>query len=146
MEKNAHTHGVDPITVAVNGQVLAHIFPNKLHAPEGVRFLNDESEQFQVGLMERPAGHLVLAHTHPPCKRHLNGNAEFVLVQRGHVRITFYDEEWNQIAVHELKDGDSTLILRGGHQLEMLEETRMFEVKQGPYMGNDYPKIFRDDA
>lgn len=137
---------MNPITVSSNGQVLAHIFPGELCAPEGVCFLNDESEPLQVGLMERPMGHQVHAHMHPPCERHLNSNAEFLLVQQGHVRIIFYDDKWNKVAVHELRDGDSALILGGGHQLEMLQETRMFEIKQGPYMGDKYPKIFRDNS
>ena len=35
-----------------------------------------------------------------------------------------------------LRTGDIILLASGGHGFTMLEETEMFEVKQGPYAGD----------
>jgi hypothetical protein len=35
-----------------------------------------------------------------------------------------------------LEGGDVILLVNGGHGFEVLEEVEMFEVKQGPYVGD----------
>ena len=95
--------------------------------------------------MEHPAGHHVRAHMHPAMERDIPTTSEFFFIQKGRARVTIYDNEWNEVALQELVDGDSMLILGGGHEVEMLEETRMFEIKQGPYPGDEKAKIFRPD-
>jgi hypothetical protein len=40
------------------------------------------------------------------------------------------------------KTRDSVVLLTEGHQIEYLEDTRMFEVKQGPYPGFKNAKIY----
>ena len=39
------------------------------------------------------------------------------------------------LATRTLKTGDVILLVSGGHDFEMLEDTDMVEVKQGPYSG-----------
>ena len=41
-----------------------------------------------------------------------------------------------------LKSGDVILLVSGGHDFEMLEDTEMIEVKQGPYAGEDDKECF----
>jgi len=43
-----------------------------------------------------------------------------------------------------LKTGDVILLCGGGHSLEMLEETSMIEVKQGPFAGDDDKTRFEE--
>ena len=47
----------------------------------------------------------------------------------------FYDEDKNYIESTILEAGDVILLAYGGHGFEMLEESEMIEVKQGPYVG-----------
>jgi len=137
---------MDPVKIKANGQVMAYVFPRTLGAPEGIRFLNDAADPLQVGLMERPAGHYVQPHMHPPCERKTHMTPEFFFVQSGRIRVTIYDKKWKEIARHELQSGDSMLILDGGHEVEILEATRMFEVKLGPYLGDENAKVFRTNV
>ena len=46
-------------------------------------------------------------------------------------------DEQNYIESHFLETGDVILLSEGGHGFEILEETEMIEVKQGPYAGEN---------
>ena len=56
-------------------------------------------------------------------------------VRRGKVRVNLYNSQLKLVAVPVLVEGDLILLCGGGHSFEMLEETTMVEVKQGPYAG-----------
>ena len=58
---------------------------------------------------------------------------EVLYVEKGKVRINFYDERWKEIDSKILNQGDMILLIKGGHGFEMLEETVMVEIKEGPY-------------
>ena len=49
----------------------------------------------------------------------------------------FYDDEQNYLESRILQSGDVILLTQGGHGFEVLEEIEMFEVKQGPYTGDN---------
>jgi len=49
------------------------------------------------------------------------------------------------IGSRELESGDLILLCGGGHSFEMLEETTMIEVKQGPYAGDQDKTRFEED-
>ena len=55
----------------------------------------------------------------------------------------FYDEQQNYLESHVLEGGDVILLASGGHGFEILEETEMIEVKQGPYAGYRDKTVFR---
>ena len=63
--------------------------------------------------------------------------AEFLSIEDGKVAVTIYDEEWEIVGEQTVEKGQCIVFLRGGHALRMLEPTRILEVKQGPYLGND---------
>jgi len=50
--------------------------------------------------------------------------------------VDFYTDKQIYIESRELNTGDVILLMTGGHGFEMLEETEMIEVKQGPYAGD----------
>ncbi len=110
---------------------------------EGPRFVTEQTDHFQVGILERPKDYEVPAHQHPPLKRSMDTTSEFLYVEKGKVAVTVFDEEWNELGKETLKTGDFLIFFRGGHQLTMLEETRLIEVKQGPYPGESKAKVFK---
>jgi hypothetical protein len=63
-----------------------------------------------------------------------------LFIKKGKVRIDFYDNAQNYIDTRTLETGDIILLASGGHGFEMLEQTEMIEVKQGPYAGEDEDK------
>ena len=65
------------------------------------------------------------------------------LAPKGKLRIDFYTEKQNYIESHLLATGDVILLSEGGHGFEILEETEMIEVKQGPYAGEKDKYLFK---
>jgi len=111
---------------------------------DGVRFFTDEQEEFQVGLMERPAGYQVEAHAHDRASRSVNGVSEFLYIETGKAKVSVFDEQWTPLASEVLEAGDFLLFLRGGHAVEYIEATRLIEVKQGPYVDSIITKAYQD--
>ena len=58
------------------------------------------------------------------------------------MEIKFYDENKEYLESRTLKTGDVILLVSGGHDFTMLEDTEMIEVKQGPYAGENDKEIF----
>ncbi|MHA1381691.1 MAG: hypothetical protein ACTSRG_25255 [Candidatus Helarchaeota archaeon] len=57
------------------------------------------------------------------------------------MQVTFYNRISQEISEATLNDGDLIVLLSGGHGFKFLEETKMIEIKQGPYTGRDNDKI-----
>jgi len=49
--------------------------------------------------------------------------------------VDFYDNEKNYLESRILVSGDVILLAFGGHGFEMMEDSEIIEVKQGPYAG-----------
>jgi hypothetical protein len=58
------------------------------------------------------------------------------------MRVDFYTEARVYQESHLLSSGDVVLLVAGGHGFEMLEPVEMFEVKQGPYAGDQDKTLF----
>jgi hypothetical protein len=110
---------------------------------EGIKFFTEPENAFQVGLHHRPKGLVLPAHIHKiehPVT--INGIQEVLMVLSGSIRLTLYSRDGKKLGKRILRPMDSVLLISEGHQIEYLEETRMFEVKQGPYPGVKNAKIF----
>lgn len=133
---------MDAVRSVTKGSVTYALFFSKtLKAPEGVRFLTKEDMPMQVGLMERPKGYLVKPHTHPKTDRHITTTPEFLYIESGKILAKVFDEQWVLMGEYELGAGDFLLFLAGGHAVEVLEDARFIEVKQGPFAGPTKDKI-----
>ena len=65
------------------------------------------------------------------------------VVVKGSVRVDYYDLDGSFISSHNLKEGDCTVTLKGGHNYTCLEKnTFIYEYKSGPYEGVAKDKIF----
>lgn len=110
---------------------------------DGIRFVTEPADPFQIGIMERPKGYAVEPHRHPDRTITLTSVSEFLFVEHGRLRVTFYGSAWQEITHVELASGDFIVIFSGGHSVEFLEDSRVHEVKQGPYPGDGGAKEFQ---
>lgn len=133
----------EKIVTIEKGGITYAVFYHSISAEGGARFLTDPKEEFQAGVMERAKGYVVQPHAHPRGERGVQGFSEFLYIEKGSIRVTVYDEEWNILGVHVLGPSDFLLFHRGGHSVEVIEDCRMVEVKQGPYLGNATRKNFQ---
>jgi hypothetical protein len=86
--------------------------------------------------MNRPAGYQIPPHVHNPVPREVIWTQEVLFIKSGKVRADFYDDDKNYLESRILEKGDVILLAGGGHGFEMLEESEMIEIKQGPYCGD----------
>ena len=90
----------------------------------------------QLASMCRPKGYKIQAHVHKAVHRKVKYTQETLFIKKGKVRVNFYDEKKQYLDSRVLEAGDVILLVSGGHDFMMLEDTEMIEVKQGPYAGN----------
>ena len=119
--------------VHVNGRVAAIIVRSEFR-PDGIQFVTPSDFSQQLGFMRRPAGYVIQPHMHKQVDRETTLTQEVLYVRTGRVRVDFYGEDETFAMSREIGTGDVILLSAGGHGFEMLEESELIEVKQGPYL------------
>jgi len=122
-------------------RMIAIIIRREYSQP-GIAFFTPGTFSQQLAAMCHPKGHKIQAHLHKPLQRQVMYTQETLFVKRGLVKVNFYDERKRYLDTRTLKTGDVILLVSGGHDFEMLEETEMIEVKQGPYAENEDKERF----
>jgi len=89
----------------------------------------------QVGFVVYGAGGEVARHRHLPIERNILGTSEVIVIRKGSTAVRIYDDAGQPVARRDLSVGDVVLMTAGGHGFEMLEDTILLEIKQGPYTG-----------
>ena len=62
---------------------------------------------------------------------------EVLFLRRGKVKVELFSSDHQYLQTSILQSGDVILLCGGGHSFEMLEDSSIIEVKQGPYAGDD---------
>jgi mannose-6-phosphate isomerase-like protein (cupin superfamily) len=118
-----------------DGEMLAMILRADYHS-NGIEFFTPNHFSQQLGYMNRPAGYVIPPHVHNPVARRVHYTKEVLFVRSGKLRVDFYDDEQNYLESRVVGKGDIILLAFGGHGFEMLEQSEIVEVKQGPYAGD----------
>jgi hypothetical protein len=113
--------------------VLAIVF-HAIHEPvHGVTFMTPPHAPMQAAYISRRKGDEIDYHRHPPQTRVVHGTSETIIVKCGKVMVSLF----TSIGQHErdvvLGAGDLIILYAGGHGFTFLEDSELFEVKQGPY-------------
>jgi mannose-6-phosphate isomerase-like protein (cupin superfamily) len=126
--------------IEVNEQILALIVRHRYNKP-GYNFISPTEFPLQLGVSIRKKGEFVRPHEHIPFKELYNIPVqEFLYIKSGKVRISlFYTKK--RFKTIELKQGDM-ILLNCGHEVKFLKDTKLVEVKQGPYRGKDAEKEY----
>jgi hypothetical protein len=109
----------------------------------GIRFFTPANFSQQLAVMKHPAGHRIAAHVHNLVMRQVLYTQEVLVVRRGSIKVDLFSSAREPICSRVLLAGDVILLCGGGHAIEMMEETSMIEVKQGPYTGENDKTIFQ---
>ena len=107
---------------------------------DGIEFFTPNDFSQQLAYMKHPKGYAIPPHVHNLVPREVRFTQETLFIKSGRVRVDFYDDNRQYLESRILYPGDVILLATGGHGFEMLEESEMIEVKQGPYAG-DQDKI-----
>lgn len=123
-------------TIKVQGDVYAVVIRSDLSI-DGIEFFTPDDFPQQLGYMSRPEGYKVEPHRHKTVTREIERTQETLIIRSGRVRVQIYDDSDDSLESLELGEGDVILFAAGGHSVEMLEDTEILEIKQGPYGGDD---------
>lgn len=104
---------------------------------DGISFFTPNDFSQQLGYMNRKKGYLIEPHIHKLVERKVVLTQEVLYIKSGKVLVKFYDEDQSYIESRIVSTGDVILLANGGHGFEMLEDSEMIEIKQGPYVGEE---------
>ena len=121
-------------TITNDGQTLAIIL-RTTYKEKGINFFTPNEFSQQLAYMNHPTGHEIQPHLHNPVLREVQFTKEVLFIKSGKVRADFYDNEKKYLESRILVSGDVILLAFGGHGFEMIEDSEIIEVKQGPYAG-----------
>jgi hypothetical protein len=122
--------------IEADDKILAIIIYSGFSA-DGIKFFTPSDFSQQLGYMNRPKGYIIEPHVHKLVERKVNLTQEVLYVKSGKVKVDFYDNEHNFTESRIISTGDVILLASGGHGFEMLENSELIEVKQGPYSSDD---------
>lgn len=125
-----------------DGKELAIIIKSDYHS-EGIEFITAENYSQQLAYMHHPTGKSIDAHVHNHVERSVAYTQEILVIRKGKLRVDFYDENQEYIESKIIKNGDTILLISGGHGFKVLEEVEMIEIKQGPYAGEQDKTRFK---
>lgn len=108
---------------------------------DGVKFFTDPKSDIQVGTVSHEAGYVTQPHQHVYRDRRSRSCIEVLYVLSGEVTVDFYTSSGEPVGWRTLSPGDFVILLDGYHGLRYSQDTYIFEVKQGPHLGQN-DKVF----
>jgi GDP-L-fucose synthase len=119
-----------------DGDTVVAIILRGSYDKPGVTFFSQDHFSQQLGCINYPAGHTIVPHVHNPVPREVFYTQETLFIREGRVRVDLYRDDRSPLTTRTLATGDTILLSTGGHGFQILDDTSMIEVKQGPYAGD----------
>ncbi|WP_223816055.1 hypothetical protein [Adhaeribacter rhizoryzae] len=126
---------VEVITDQVHNTTLCHIVRAN-YSPQTTEFFTPNSYSQQLGIIKYNKNESIKPHYHNVVKREVLLTQEVLFIRKGRVKVNLYDKDLHFVTSRILLQGDTILLASGGHGFEMMEDSEMLEVKQGPYSGH----------
>jgi len=120
--------------ILYKGKLLSVIIRAQ-YKSKGIEFFTPDDFSQQLAYMNRSKGHIIPPHVHNSIQRNVHYTQEVLVIKSGSIRVDYYDDDKNYLKSRVLYKGDVVLLASGGHGFEMLEDSEIIEVKQGPYAG-----------
>ena len=103
---------------------------------EGLGFYSKDEEVIQVGTWQYNSGKQLMKHIHNEVDRVITRTNEVLYVVSGAVKAFIYDLDENLVEELTVNTGDTLILLDCGHGYEiMADNTKVIEIKNGPYLG-----------
>ena len=128
-------------TIEYNGILYAQVIWANSKVAETTFFSPPESS-FQFGLLAHAAGFKEAPHRHKSFERVIKDMQQMFVVQSGRVDVILYSDEGEYLETIELNQGDAIVLIHGVHAIEVREDMQCLSVKQGPFLGTEYDKMF----
>lgn len=134
---------MEKIYSKIDKNKLLHIITRFNDISIGRRDLSDPVEFLQIATINMEKGKTFFPHKHIwSDTRPTKIPQESWIVIKGSVKVTLYDTNDKIIKEDILMPGDASITFYGGHNYKSLEEnTIVYEVKTGPYLGLELDKV-----
>lgn len=123
-----------------DGSIVA-IIVNKGFKKDGMNFLTKEDFPLQLGINSYKKGYRIKGHVHLNRSTIINCFQEVVYIKKGRATVQLYDSKNVFLKSIDLATGDLIFLASGGHGFDILEDTTILEIKQGPYFGKEKDKV-----
>lgn len=122
----------------MDGNLILAIIIRERDWEKGLNFVSSDEDYQQVGIWGYDKGKKLAPHIHLVAPRKVLRTQEVVFVKDGRIKADIYTENEEFLKSVELGKGDTIILFNGGHGYEILEDnTKVLEVKNGPYVGAD---------
>lgn len=101
---------------------------------QGVNFVTPDELSQQVAHMARPSGYRIEPHFHLMRERSVTRTLEVIIMISGSLRADIFCSRKRLVESVTIAEGDTILLVAGGHGFTALEDCYFIEVKQGPYL------------
>ena len=115
-----------------NGDLLAFIV-NANKNEQAKNFYTENNLDMQVASFNLKKGENIDRHYHYKQNRNIQTTSEVIYVQEGNLEIEIYDNEKNFVDKLSAFEGMIIIIFDGGHAINIIEDSKFIEIKQGPY-------------
>ena len=124
--------------IVSDGELIAQVFDFSISGP--VIFPTPELAEMQCGFGEVLAEKDIRAHVHNITERNTKNTSEFIFVLDGRMDIVVLN--CVGVAIDQVSILPQTGFLQyiGGHKIKIAKGTKYFELKQGPYLGQNADK------
>ena len=119
----------------IHKEKLLSVIIRSQYKSEGIEFFTPDDFSQQLAYMNRAKDYIIPPHVHNSIQRDVHFTQEVLVIKSGRVRVDYYDDDKNYLESKILNQGDVVLLAYGGHGFEMLEDSEIIEIKQGPYAG-----------
>ena len=106
---------------------------------EGAFPVTDPSWPLQLLLMKRKRGHVVAKHMHKKIRKISKQPQEALVVIKGSVEASIFDEKGVFIAKKHVSAGQCLFFIDGGHEVKMTKNALIYAFKDGPYVDDKIP-------
>jgi hypothetical protein len=129
-----------------NGEDILAIMIRNGSVKEPLAFPSPASFPLQLGIHNRKKEESVIPHFHLPLNlidekiKELSVQ-EFIYLESGKIQVEVYDHQGKLFKQVVLLPKDM-IMLNSGHSISFLEDSRIIEIKQGPYRGKEKEKVY----
>lgn len=125
------------------GELLNIIYSVNDFKSFGREDITDKDQYLQCAIMNGERGKTFKAHKHitKSGTNKIHVQEAFILIS-GKAKLRIFDLDDSINGDYQLTTGDLTVLLNGGHYLELEENCIFYEIKTGPYEGQEKDKIF----
>ena len=114
-------------------KLYALIIKDSYQKKKGISFFTKDNANQQIGFMNHPKNYIIKPHKHQKRETKIFITSEVIILQKGKLRVDFYDNKKKYLFNRKLIKNDIIILLKFGHGFKIDKNCKFIEVKQGPF-------------